>query len=553
MNQLDNQLYAILLNQKFSKIPDDDRHVTALYARLSRDDEVDTVSNSIDNQKKILCKYAEDNGFDSTRFYFDDGISGTHFNRPGFQQMLKDVMSGEVGTIIVKDLSRFGRHHILVDFFTEIYFPDNDIRFIAIHDSVDSISGENEFAPFKNIMNEWYARDTSKKVRAVFKSKGMSGGILCTVPIFGYKKDPDNKNHWLVDEEAAEIVRQIFTMYINGDGYVRIAKYLRESKIPTPTEYQKLNGLSSHYHPAEINCNWTHASVKVILNHREYLGEIINFKTTRKSYRNHKIIMNKPEDYAVFKDVNTPIITEEIWQAVHDVMAKKTRIPTVREKDIMQGFLYCADCGKRLYITRAYGRHKAYYHCSGYCEDSSSCTSHYIVQESLLQIVLDSLKSITESVQLDVDSFAKAIRERVNRYDSQAVEKAKKESVKISKRITELDMLFQNVFEEKVLGHLSEERYLKMTAQYEAEQQELKQKLSENKQLITSAEDMKSNVEDFISLVSQYSEITEVTSDILSELIDKIVVHERRKDKDGTSQEIEIYYKGVGRLDDDVV
>ena len=347
--------------------------------------------------------------------------------------------------------------------------------------------------------------------------------------------------------------RQIFTMYINGDGFVRIAKYLRNSKIPTPTEYQKLNGLSSHYHPAEINCQWNHASVKVILNHREYLGEIINFKTTRKSYRNHKIIMNQPEQYAVFKGVNTPIITEEMWQAAQDVMAKRTRIPTVREKDIMLGYLYCADCGKRLYITRACCGRKAYYRCSSYCSEYSSCTAHHIGQSTLFQIVLDSLRSITESVQLDVDGFADVIREKVNRCDSKAIEKAKKESVKISKRIAELDVLFQNVFEEKVLGHLSEERYLKMSAQYEAEQQELKQKLSENEQLITSAESLNSNVEDFISLVSQYSEITEVTSDILSELIDKIVVHERCKDKDGTSQEIEIYYKGVGRLDDSEV
>lgn len=553
MNQLNDSLYDVLFNQKYSKASGGDKSVTALYARLSRDDEIDTESNSITNQRKILCKYAEDNGFTDTRFYFDDGISGTHFDRPGFQQMMNDVENGEVGTIIVKDLSRFGRHHILVDYFTEIYFPDNDIRFIAIHDSVDSQSGENELAPFKNIMNEWFARDTSKKIRAVFKNKGMSGGILCTVPIFGYKKDPDNKNHWLVDEEAAEIVRKIFDMYINGDGYVRIAKYLRDSKIPTPTEYQKLNGLSSHYHPDGVSCNWKHASVKVILNHREYLGEIINFKTTRKSYRNHKIIMNPPEQRVTIKGVNTPIITEETWQAAQEVMAKKTRIPTVREKDIMHGFLYCADCGKRLYITRAYGNHKAYYHCASYSEDSSKCTSHFILYDVLMEIVLDSLRKITEEAQLDVDGFAKMLNEKVSRLGSKEIEKAKRESVKINKRIAELDVLFQKLFEEKILGGLTEERYRNMSAMYENEQRELKERLEENKSLISSAEDTNRNVSDFVRLVSEHSEITEVTSDILSEFVDKILVHERHKDVNGVTQDIDIYYKGIGRLDDDVM
>ncbi|MCM1524739.1 MAG: recombinase family protein [Ruminococcus sp.] len=551
MNQLNNSLYDVLFNQNYSKISDGEKDVTALYARLSRDDELDTESNSISNQRKILCKYAEDNGFTNTRFYFDDGISGTHFDRAGFQQMMSDIRKGEIGTIIVKDLSRFGRHHILVDYFTEIYFPDNDIRFIAIHDSVDSHSGENELAPIKNIMNEWYARDTSKKIRAVFKSKGMSGGILCNVPIFGYRKDPNDKNHWLVDDEAAEIVRKIFDMFIGGDGYVRIAKYLTDSKIPTPAEFRKKNSLTAKYIPDSSNFDWKYVTVRGILKHREYCGDIINFKTTRKSYRNHSLIKIPAEQQAVFRGVNAPIITEEVWQAAQDIIAKKTRIPTVREKDIMQGFLYCADCGRRLYIKRSNGRHKPYYYCSGYDkEHSGGCTMHYINAQTVITLVCDSLKSTTESAQLDIENFAVSISEKMNLSDSRESDKAKKEAVKISKRIAELDILFQNVFEEKVLGNLSEERYRTMSARYESEQRELKDKLVKCKQIITSAENTNRSAAEFIRLVSKYTEITEVTSDILSELIDKIIVHERCKDSSGTSQLVEIFYKGVGKLDD---
>lgn len=399
---------------------------------------------------------------------------------------------------------------------------------------------------------EMYARDTSKKVRSVFKNKGMSGGILCTVPIFGYKKDPSNKNHWLVDEEAAEIVRKIFEMYISGDGYVRIARYLHENKIPTPTEYQKMNGLSSHYNPVGVKCNWKHASVKVILNHREYCGDIINFKTTKKSYRSYKFIKNSPEQQVTVKGVNTPIITEEMWQSAQETAAKRTRIPTVREKDIMQGYLYCADCGKRLYIIRAYGRHKAHYHCASYNNGSFSCTSHYISCDVLMKIVLDSLRKITEDVQIDVDSFAKNPNEKICNLGGKEIEKAKRETVKINKRIAELDVLFQKLFEEKILGSLTEERYRSMSAMYENEQRELKEKLAENKSLISSAEDMNRSVSDFVRLVSEHSEITEVTSDILSEFVDKILVHQRRKDENGITQDIDIYYKGIGILDDDV-
>ena len=352
----------------------------ALYARLSRDDELDGESNSITNQRKILCKFAEDNGFKRVKFYYDDGFSGTNFDRPQFKEMITDIESGEVRTVIVKDLSRLGRDYLTVGFYTEVYFPENDVRFIAINDGVDSEKGDNEFTPFKNIINEWYAKDTSKKVRAVFRNKVLTGGFISTHAPYGYVKDPDDKNHWLVDDEAAEVVRSIFEMYLDGKGLTAIARYLESKKILNPTCYCLSKGRKSRFQPTENPYEWSIPSVREILTRQEYCGDVVNFKTYRKSYKIHKVVRNTPDKYVIHKEVNTPIVKREDWETVQAIFAKHKRVPIVREPDVMQGWLYCADCGSKMLIRRRDEvKHPyCYYQCAGYnkktvCRLSDSC------------------------------------------------------------------------------------------------------------------------------------------------------------------------------------
>lgn len=522
--------------------------VTALYVRLSRDDMLEGESNSITNQKQILKRYADDHGFFNTRYYVDDGISGTTFEREGFQQMISDIEKGEIKAVIVKDQSRLGREHLMTRYYMEIFFPNNDVQFIAVYDNYDSENGDNDFAPFKNIINEWYARDTSKKIRAVFQSKGKSGEIMCRFAPYGYLKDPESKKHWLVDEEAAEVVRQIFDLYINGMGTKTIAQYLEKNGVLAPSDYMKSKGLPTSRISQTEKVRWTSATINLMLSRQEYIGDVVNFKTTRKSYKNHKKIIIPVEDRMVFKGVNEPIISVQTWENAQSILVKRKRVPQKREPDIFQSYLFCSDCGEKLYLKQRNNPNRANYVCSGYTKGITDCSTHYIKQNTLKNLVLENIQDIVSSANLDKKKFAEELRNKMDSKNDKEFKHTVKEAEKLKARCLALDKIIQKLFEDRVGEKISDERYFTMVESYEKEQSEIKEKLTTYQEKINEHNDEKKGVDYFLKLVNKHSQITELTPQILLEFIDKIVVHQTVKGEGGSFQTVEIHYKGVGVL-----
>lgn len=507
----------------------------ALYARISRDDENDGESNSITNQRRILYRFAEENGFVNLRFYFDDGVSGTTFDRPGFNRMLYDIEEGEISAVIVKDLSRLGRDHIMVGYYTEMYFPDKDIRFIAIHDRVDSSCGDNEFAPFKNIINEWYARDTSRKVRAVLKSKGMSGGILNTVPVYGYKKDPSDKNRWLVDEEAAEVVRLIFSMYIAGNGCCRIAGYLCEKGILTPSQYHSSKGMATRRPTEKRDCLWSGTTVRNILSRREYCGDIVNFKLTRKSYKNHRVIRNPKEKNVIYENVNEPIISREIWRQAQE-RRKSSAERVCAEPDIFKGFLFCADCGKRLSPVKAHGRNTAYYICNSYKYSKTRCAAHYVRRSLIEQRLVESINDIIKAYRSSREKFISSLYDNVSRTANAEYMRLKSEAEKLIRRSGQ--RLYTTENGSSAASSFSDGRSFSFNGN-----EEETRRLGGYISAMRKCEKAGSGIDYFIRTIGGYSEIGGITPAVLYELIDKIVVFSC---SDGDEQRIDIYFKGIG-------
>lgn len=397
----------------------DDR-ITALYCRLSRDDELSGDSNSIVNQKEILSAYAKKHGFSNIKFYVDDGFSGTNFNRPDFQKMLEDVKGGIIGTIIVKDMSRFGRDYIMVGYYTEIMLPQSDVRFIAVNDNVDSENqADNDFTPFRNIINEWYAKDTSKKIRSVLKAKGNSGKHLSVIPPFGYKKDPNDKNRWLVDEEAAQIVRKIYRMYLEGNNMGSIARRLTEEGVETPKLYAENRGIK-HYKAATYPEIWSRISVEYILSNYEYTGCTVNFKTKRKSFKNKKQIIQNKEEWAVFENTQEAIIDKETFELVQKMRGTKRAYTKFNEINIFSGLLFCADCGGRMTIRRRKDdRRKDSFICSTYRKKKKNlCTEHAIKVSALEQIVLEDIRKVCAYVRRYENEFVEDYRKCSTRESS---------------------------------------------------------------------------------------------------------------------------------------
>ena len=422
--------------------------ITALYCRLSRDDELAGDSNSIVNQKVILKKYAEDNGFLNIEFYVDDGVSGTTFDRPDFNRMIADVESGRIGTIIIKDMSRFGRDYLKVGYYTEIMFPEADVRFIAINNGIDSANqADSDFTPFLNIINEWYAKDTSKKIRAVFKSKGQSGKPLCTNPPYGYIKAPEDKLHWIIDEKAAEVVRDIFRLCMAGFGPTQIAKQLENRCIDTPTVHLRKMGINTPARPPENPYAWSARTVADILAKMEYLGHTVNFKTSKKSYKSKVKILNNPEDWLVFKNTHEAIIDE------------------------------------------------------------------------------------------GTKELAKELRQSQKEYEQAQT------------RIADIDKIIRKLYEDNVMGKIPEERFYKMSAEYEAEQKVLEERITKLKHTIDTANEQSLNTDRFLALVKKYTEITELDAEIIREFIDKIIVFKAEKVDGRRTQRIQIFYNCIGAID----
>ena len=525
--------------------------ITALYCRLSQDDKQEGDSNSIINQKKILKKYALDRGYTNIQFYIDDGVSGTTFNRAGFQSMIADVEAGKVKRVIVKDMSRLGRDYLQVGMYTEIFFPEHDVHFIAVNDGVDSNQEDNEFTPFRNIINEWYAKDTSKKIRAVKRSKGMAGEHIGSHPPYGYMKNPENKKEWIIDEEAAEVVREIFRLCVGGYGPTRIAHILTERKILCPTYYALEKGGKPRTALPADKFTWNGPVVAKILDRMDYLGHTVNFKTHVKSYKVHKTIYNSPDQWKVFEGTHEAIIDKETFEIVQKIRAGKRRPTRMGEMPMFSGLLYCADCGRKLSFHRKADEpaEKHHYLCENYRSNTANCTMHYIRNVVVERIVLENLKEVIQYVSNYEDEFVRMVMDSDMRQRNRELSQKKKRLSEVQKRIGELDTIFQRIYEDNIIGKLSDERFMKMSKGYEDEQHTLQVEADEIQSELQQEEKKSVDVKRFLAIVKKYTDLTELTPEILREFIDKIIVHAPDKSSGRRLQEIEIIYNHIGEFD----
>ena len=528
--------------------------ITALYPRLSHEDELQGESNSISNQKRILETYAKQNGFSNLRWYTDDGYSGANFQRPGFQAMLADIEAGKVGTVIVKDMSRLGRNYLQVGMYTEMIFPQKGVRFIAINDGVDSAQGENDFAPLRNIFNEWLVRDTSKKIKAVKRSKGMSGKPITSKTVYGYLMDEDE--NFIIDEEAAPVVRQIYSLCLAGNGPTKIARMLTEQQIPTPgtLEYRR-TGSTRRYHPG-YECKWATNTVVHLLENREYTGCLVNFKTEKPSYKLKHSIENPPEKQAVFENHHEPIIDRETWERVQELRKQRKRPNRYDEVGLFSGILFCADCGSVMYQQRYQTdkRKQDCYICGSYKKRTADCTAHFIRTDLLTAGVLSNLRKVTSYAAKHEARFMKLLIEQNEDGDRRRNAAKKKELEAAEKRIAELSAIFKRLYEDSVTGRISDERFTELSADYEAEQKELKERAARLREELSKAQEATANAEKFMNVVRRHTTIEELTPTLLREFVEKIVVHEsvaldgKRRGK-LRRQEIEIYYSFVGKVE----
>ena len=518
------------LNRSSSSIAGD--KITALYCRLSRDDDLQGESNSIVNQKAILKKFADDQGFANTMYFVDDGYSGTNFNRPDWQRLNGMIDEGRIGTIIVKDMSRLGRGYLQVGMYTEIVFPNNDIRFIAINNGVDSINGtENDMTPFINIFNEFYAKDTSRKIKAVFNAKGNSGKPLTTNPPYGYLKDPEDKNHWLIDEEAAPVVRDIFKMCVAGKGPSQIAKELRRRGIPTPAEHYQALGIST---PAKLPDQpgfWQQRTIADMLMKPEYLGHTVNFRTHKKSFKCKKTVWNDPSEWQIFENTHEAIIDQETFDIVQRIRDGRRRLTPMGEMPILSGMLFCADCGAKLYQVRARGwtHEQEHFVCATYRKIKGGCTSHQIHNVQVEEILLRELRRITAYAREHEDDFVQLVTRQSEKELNRQLRDSNRELAQAEARIQKLDVIMQRLYEDNVDGKISDERFSRMAKTYEDEQRQLESRKAELDDFIATAKEQRLNVDSFLDMIRKYTDITELTAEIIRSFVEKIEVMKPEK------------------------
>lgn len=526
-------------------------NITALYARLSQEDALDGDSNSIVNQKKILLKYAEDNGFPNPTFFIDDGVSGVTFDRPGWNEMIGLAEAGKVKTVIVKDMSRMGRDYLKVGYYTESFFAERDIRYIAINDGVDSDKGDNDFTPFRNLFNDFYARDTSKKIRAVMRAKGNAGEHLCSNPPYGYVKDPESKKRWIIDSEAAEIVKRIFDLCVAEKGPMQIAKALTAGKVLTvKAYYAKRDGKPMPDNPYR----WSVETIRGILERPEYTGCTVNFKTYSKSHKLKKRLQNAPENYRIFPDTQPAIVDRNVFERVQELRANKRRPAKQAERQgLFSGLLYCVDCGSKLHF--ATGKNMTpkqdCYRCARYKSNTGDCTMHFIREETLKRFVLRRIFDVTAMFFEDIMSFQKAVYEQRFEEAEKAAKKRKREIAQAEKRIAELDRIFKRIYEDDISGAISHERFLKLSAEYEAEQKELTEKVKVDREMVNAYEQDKADFDSFAAVIRKYVGITELTPTIVNEFVKKIIVHAPDKSSGHRRQKIQIIWNFVGELKQD--
>lgn len=523
--------------------------ITALYCRLSRDDEQEGASGSIKNQQSILEKYAKDNGFPNPRVFVDDGWSGTTFARPAFTEIMELAEKGLIGTLIVKDHSRLGRNRLVVGQLLEEGFDSLGVRYIAIMDNIDTAKGISDLVPMQDLFNEWHAKNTSQKVRNVFKNKGMSGVPLTTNPPFGYMKNPDNKKEWMIDEEAAKVVRKIFALCIDGFGPTQIAKKLKADKVMTPTEYWNSIGRNCSKPPA-VPYNWCSATVADILSKQEYCGDTVNFRSTTKSFKNKTKIERPQEEWKIFPNTHPAIIGREVFELVQELRQHRRRPTKSGIVSPFSGLLYCADCGQKLYysVTGNYKREQANFFCSSYRKNSEVCSAHYIREKVVTETVLESMKRILLNVQAFEKEFVRKQLECYSEDKKKELAQKRRELNKAKKRIAEIDSLIQKIYEDNAIGKISDERYATLSMSYEEEQQRLKVGIPEMENYLETETDKTESLQKFIDKVKKITELKELTPELIHEFIDRIIVYAPRYLDGKRVQLMDIYYNGVGIL-----
>ena len=528
------------------------RDVTAfLYERLSRDDNMDGESYSIGNQKKLLTKVAKEKGYTNLVHFFDDGISGVTMDRPGFADMIQQLEQGKAAAVFVKDLSRLGRNYIEVGRLTEEFFPNHDIRLVAVSDNIDTDEGENELAPIRNLFNEWYARDISKKRRISNKIKGNAGEPMGQPP-YGYIKDPENPKRWIVDEEAAQIVRRIYRMTLEGVGTEQIAAKLEEDGVLTPRAYWHSKGINR---PGKVKdlppTHWNSSSVIKMLSVQEYCGDILNFKTYSKSYKNKKRLENDRENWAIFKDVHEPIIERAVFEQVQQKRGKmRKRQAKDGERSMFSGLLVCADCGSNLHFHFNQGNPEIkYFNCSNYKGNRGTCGStHYVRVDFLEQVVLGEIRRLTKYAGLYEDDFLKEVIGHSRQAEETERRLKEKELKSLLARDDELDGLFERIYEDNVSGKLSDDRFAKMSRRYEEEQKELSEKIKKLRSEIEKRSSRATSTDMFVSIVRKYTRARKLTPRMLNELVEKIEVYNAEKIDGEWVQRLRIHYNCVGEM-----
>ena len=527
---------------------------TALYCRLSQDDGIEGDSNSIQNQKAILQKFAEDHHFPSPCFYVDDGFSGGTFQRPAFQQMISDMENGEIGIIVTKDLSRLGRNQLHTGLYIEERFPMFGVRYIAINDNVDTDSSEsNDLMPFKNLFNEWFIRDTSRKIRAVLKAKAERGERPGTRAPYGYIKDPETKK-LAVDDEAAAIVRRIFAMCASGNGPSQIARILKKEQVLTPTMYAYTRYGMNHTcldtaHPY----NWSDSAIANLLENEIYLGNTVNMKYSTKSYKDKRRVEHSREECLVFKDTHPVLITQEVWDIVQRVRKNRRRPTKMEEQNKYSGLVFCADCGSNMVLHRARTMSASYNHftCRTYKKDGESCTGHYIRECVLDEVVLEDLRRVTAMARERPEEFAAYIGSRQSAEIQREIRRQEKELAAMRKRKAELDAIFKKLYEDSVLSRITTEQFQMLSSSYTEEQNQIAAGIPQKEaDIIQRLRETVSGTDGFLDKAKRYMDITELTPELLRLFIEKIVVHEKEvKWSKHAPQTVEIYYNGIGFID----
>ena len=529
------------------------RDVTAfLYERLSRDDNLEGESYSIGNQKKLLAKVAKEKGYTNLVHFLDDGISGVTMDRPGFVEMICQLEQGKAAAVFVKDLSRLGRNYIEVGRLTEEFFPNHDIRLVAVSDNIDTAEGENELAPIRNLFNEWYARDISKKRRISNKIKGNAGEPMGQPP-YGYIKDPNDPKHWIVDDEAAQVVRRVYSMTLEGFGTEQIASQLEKDDVLTPRAYWLTKGIKRPGKgKQQPPTKWNSSTITKILSLQEYCGDILNFKTYSKSYKNKKRIDNDRENWVVFQDVHEAIIERAVYEQVQQKRGKiRKRRTNNGEHNMFSGLLVCADCGSNLHFHFNQGNPEIkYFNCSNYKGNRGTCTStHYVRVDFLEEVVLGEIRRLTKFASLYEDEFVKAVIGHSQQAEQTDRKLKEKELKTLLARDEELDGLFERIYEDNVSGKLSDDRFAKMSRRYEDEQKELAEKIKKLRSEIEKQSSRSMTTDMFIGLVRKYTRARKLTPRMLNELVEKIEVFNAEKIDGVWEQRLRIHYNCVGTIE----